>query len=171
MEYLKLSDKVLVECGRGHVLEVKEHEVYTNCPICEIGMRKKMYKIYIAAGMGNKAKVHFFANNLQNIGHEVISSWDYKQQETSEANALKDLEEIDEADCVIFLTNTKSTEGGRYIEQGYALALKRSGKDIKLILCGPRESCFDYLSYFEKFDNEEELLNAFEREYEAWKKI
>ncbi len=36
-----MSDKVLVECGNGHVLEVKEHEVYTACPICKLYLKAK----------------------------------------------------------------------------------------------------------------------------------
>jgi len=154
-----MDKKVLVECGNGHVLEVKEDEVYDPCPICEI-YRKKSMKIYIAAGFDSIEQVKYIEEKLKQLNHTITSSWPEKHQGTEEENANQDLNEIEQADCVIFLTYTTSTKGGRYIEQGYALALERSGKEKRLIICGPKENCFCHLEEFEYYPNTEEMIRC-----------
>lgn len=158
-----MDKKVLVECGRGHVFEVKEEEVYTPCPICNKSYRNKnSMKIYIASGFDSIVQVKYIEEELRKLNHTIVSSWHEEQQTTKVGNAIQDLYEIGQANWIIFLTYTKSTKGGRYIEQGYALGLKRSGEDKSLIICGPRESCFDYLKDFIYYPNIDEMINAFQ---------
>lgn len=119
-----------------------------------------MLKIYIAAGLDHAEYVEELGMKIEKLGHSVINSWHLTHKNQTEVSgAYQDLAEIDRANCCIFLTFSKSTQGGRYIEQGYALAIKRNGEDMRLIICGPRESCFDHLPDFEQY-TEVELLNV-----------
>lgn len=124
-------------------------------------------KIYIAAGLSAAKHVEELGEKIERIGrHSVINSWQltWEKQQEGPSGAYQDLAEIDRADCCIFLTYSKSSSGGRYIEQGYALAAKHSGEGVRLIICGPKENCFGEMDDFEHFINEKEMLNAFEQE-------
>ncbi len=123
-------------------------------------------KIYIAAGLSYAKHVEELGEKIEKLGHVIINSWQliWEKQQEGPLGAYQDLAEIDRADCCIFLTCSKSSSGGRYIEQGYALNTKRSGEDIRLIICGPKENCFGEMADFEHFINEKEMLNVFEQE-------
>lgn len=127
-------------------------------------------KIYIAAGLGHAKYVEKLGECIEGkTNHIVINSWqlNWEKQQEGPSGAYQDLAEIDRADCCIFLTFSKSSSGGRYIEQGYALHMKRGGENMRLILFGQRENCFGEMSDFEQYVTEEALINALKSEAEV----
>lgn len=112
-------------------------------------------KIYIAASMHSKKEAKDVAINLQFQGHVITSTWFENQSYDKVNDAMADLSEIMQAECVVFLTKEPSSEGGRHIEFGFAL-----GKKKRLIILGERESCFTYLDYVEQYDSLDDLIKC-----------
>lgn len=108
-------------------------------------------KIYIAGRYSRRDEFREVAKQLEEMGHEVTSQWldedvDLNhtmadiQPEFATGAALTDLHDIDEAQVVLFFSESKLTpRGGRHVEFGYALA---KGKFIYVI--GPKENIFHY---------------------------
>lgn len=88
---------------------------------------------------------------LEAQGHEVTSRWleedtplNHSMEDVTSDYAAKsaryDLEDIDEADAVLFFSESVLTpRGGRHVEFGYALA-----KDKWIYVIGPAENIFHY---------------------------
>jgi nucleoside 2-deoxyribosyltransferase len=111
-----------------------------------------MAKVYLAAPFAEYLKVEGYAHDLEARGHVVTSRWhrdhvalwhkdpSKKQGQEYARSALDDLEDIDQADTIICLTqgdDTTYTSGGRHFEAGYAYA---TGKHC--IVFGPVENVF-----------------------------
>ncbi len=84
--------------------------------------------------------------DLARAGHQVTSRWiDQRQDATDTAEAAavarRDIADIEIADTLIAFSETPrsgvSTRGGRHIETGIAIALRK-----RVIVVGPRENVF-----------------------------
>lgn len=106
-------------------------------------------KIYLAAQFKEQEIMMQWAILLREHGHFITSRWLFAKEELTNSNkatdaAKIDLEDIDEAECMISSTLNRGelyTGGGRHIEYGYALA-----KGKKLINVGGYESVFHNLA-------------------------
>lgn len=106
-------------------------------------------------------------DRLFHEGHQVVGTWldevtkpDVLSTEQFDKRlALKDLQEIREADCFILDTQEESTTGGRMVELGFALA------HMKLLYVVGRPLCiFTHLAD-KKFDSWGDLFTYFETEH------
>lgn len=87
-------------------------------------------KIYTAASFVEQARIRAMKETLIQMGHSVLSTWLEEQVRPdgiSEAQferkmAMKDLQEVAAADCIILDTASPSKTSGKMIEVGFALA-------------------------------------------------
>ena len=101
-------------------------------------------KVYVAAAYEEKSEARKAAFALEESGHVVTSSWLHEKgtlpmaedDVTADGIASTDLEDIEAADALIFLST--STRGGSQVEFGYALAL---GK-LMFCVCGGSQNIF-----------------------------
>ncbi len=128
-------------------------------------------KIYIASRFSRRHECHDLAKFLMEIGHQITSRWvksdsDHvivglsKQAADSERTrfADEDIEDVTNCDCMISLMEEprNNSRGGRHVEFGYALALKKS-----MFIIGPRETVFHHLSGVYQFDDVGSLKEHF----------
>lgn len=132
-------------------------------------------KIYIAARYGRRLEMKRHAEELKMIGHKVVSTWVFEDNDAVDAQfrssrdasraaqgfAEKNLDQIDE--CDIFVCFTEAPEGGpevgggRHVELGYAIASKLGaeaeefGSDMDIILIGPPENLFCHFAWMRRF--------------------
>ena len=127
-------------------------------------------KIYLAARYSRRLEMGRYAQQLENIGHEITSRWIREDHESKAAYdvetaqlsipvesggvfARKDIEDIQAADVVISFTeypNQPTLRGGRHVEFGMAYAWNKH-----VFLVGPRENVFHTLGavhHFWSFD-------------------
>ena len=116
------------------------------------------YRIYLAARYGRRNELNGYATDLRDRGFEVTSRWlqGDKQRHGKDAAdavenkegvspvfgrlfAIDDYEDIARSDIMVAFTETPrtSSRGGRHVEFGIALALRK-----KIIVVGPRENIF-----------------------------
>lgn len=106
-------------------------------------------KIYLASQFKEQETMIQWSILLREHNHFITSRWLFATEElTNTSNAYDaakvDLEDIDEAECLISSTLNRGelfTGGGRHIEYGYALAKRK-----KLINVGGFESVFHNLA-------------------------
>jgi nucleoside 2-deoxyribosyltransferase len=126
-------------------------------------------KIYIAARFSKRHEANKLANFLQDLGHTITSRWvrpecDHvmptglsEQAEDSERQryAMEDIEDVNNCDWMISLMEEprNNSRGGRHIEFGYALALRK-----KLTIIGKRETVFHHLDEVIQFESIEQFL-------------
>lgn len=87
-------------------------------------------KIYTAATFSEQQRIRHHKEQLIQLGHAVLSTWleeqvrpDGMSEEQFERKmAIKDLQEVAAADCVILDVANPSKTGGKMIETGFALA-------------------------------------------------
>lgn len=87
-------------------------------------------KIYTAASFVEQKRIREMKEQLIQQGHTVLSTWleeavrpDGMSEEQFETKmAIKDLQEVSAADCVILDTASPSKTSGKMIEVGFALA-------------------------------------------------
>lgn len=143
-------------------------------------------KIYLSASYSRRQEMCEYAEQIEKMDHDVISSWLWNAEEQPELAkqvenakysisvdaghwfAQKDIADLEDADLFIFFSEpTKKNgrgRGGRHVELGYALAM-----GIPIYLIGPLENVFHCLPEVQQIDSWEEmrsLLNA-ERENSA----
>ena len=115
-------------------------------------------KVYIAAPYTCRAAAIAVMHVLEAAGHVVTSRWLRETNPNCDANAKKDLTDIDNADALLAL-NFKEWQdkgsGGRHVELGYALAL---GK--RIVLYGPRTNIFHHLDSVTAVDSIGGVLSA-----------
>lgn len=95
-------------------------------------------KIYIAARYARRFELRVAALALKLMGHECTSQWldNGEESKGQQAAALMDMDDIDRAECVLFIAEPYGSEnrgGGRYWEFGYAYA---RGKGIIVVQPG-----------------------------------
>ena len=123
--------------------------------------------VYLASMYQRRDEMCIYADILNRNGFYVTSRWLQEQEpvdsqmgdhsdefyyQTSE----DDLEDVADADFVIFFAETPetgTTRGGRHVEFGYALAL-----NIPVIVVGPKENVFHYNDLVAHFDSFEDAL-------------
>ena len=110
-------------------------------------------KIYLAGRYRRRQELARYGDELQASGHEVTSRWVYARDHSPDGHtsppeirlryAQEDYADLREADTVIAFTeqeNTPYSHGGRHVELGMAIALR---KDVFVV--GPRENVFCHL--------------------------
>lgn len=111
-------------------------------------------KIYLCARYSRRDELKIHRQFLIEHGHTVTSRWLDSPWEEKDATgssaapeayreefAVKDLEDVEACDCLIAFTEEPRTNGrgGRHVEFGAALALKK-----RIILIGPYENIFHH---------------------------
>ncbi len=100
-------------------------------------------KVYIAAPYPLRSEARDLGLTLRNLGHHVTSRWLLKDDDSSDATAQMDLDDVDRADVLLLWQPgewaNKGT-GGRHVEFGYALAI---GKPV--VVFGSKTNVFHYL--------------------------
>jgi len=132
-------------------------------------------RIYLASAYERKDEMMGVRDVLTALGYTVTSRWiDQPPGEglgTAELDADPgrgvpyaelDLEDLCAADTVISFTG-KGGRGGRHAEFGWALALRRYGNPVRLILVGPREHVFHSLPEVEHYPDWSRLVMALSR--------
>jgi len=87
-------------------------------------------KIYTAATFSEQNRIRGHKETLFNLGHSVIATWLNEQvrpsgisdEQFGKKMAIKDLQEIAEADCFILDLENPSQTMGKMVETGFALA-------------------------------------------------
>lgn len=114
-------------------------------------------KIYIAGAYKRRLEFLPIKERLENVGHEVTSSWlSGEHDNIPEREAAEiDLDDIQRCCAVLLISQNgkPTTNGGRHFEFGYAYTL---GK--QLLLLGQREGVFHYLPEVRQYNNIEDLL-------------
>lgn len=124
-------------------------------------------KVYLASMYSTRSEINTYAKDLRKVGIEVTSTWLKEPHATdtqiyelrpdkNEEYAVADLRDIDRADWFVFFSKSPdipTIRGGRHVEFGYALA---SHKPILVV--GPKENIFHYLSEVEHVDTWEAAL-------------
>lgn len=118
-------------------------------------------KIYIASRYDRREEMESIANQLEENGFYITSSWVYGGEEglDNEAIAELDLNDIDDADLVLSFTESPSfphVRGGRHVEFGYGLA---RGKEM--IIIGPLENVFHWVPEVRRFNTLEEFISFY----------
>jgi len=132
-------------------------------------------RIYLAAAYERKDEMMGVRDVLTALGYQVTSRWiDQPPGEglgTAELSADPargvpyaelDLADLVAADTVISFTG-QGGRGGRHVEFGWALALRRYGNPVRLILVGPREHVFHSLPEIEHYPDWSRLVMALSR--------
>ena len=110
-------------------------------------------KVYLAAMYSlRETTARDYAQILVDMGHEVTSRWLVEDEPpgSETVSAIKDLSDVHRADALVLITNpfgTKYTGGGRHVEMGYALALRRH-----VVCVGDFETIFQHLPQVPVFD-------------------
>jgi nucleoside 2-deoxyribosyltransferase len=124
-----------------------------------------MTAIYLASSYSRRLEMVEHAAELTALGHTVVSTWVNGHHETrpnidAEATdaerrqwAEEDLRDIDLCDLMIVSTDSGHQRGGKWVEMGYALALRK-----QVWIVGPRENVFTCLAEAEQFDTWPECL-------------
>lgn len=110
-------------------------------------------RIYLAARYSRRKELRGVREVLQAMGHVVTSRWlDTDWDRTPEGQssaappeyrakyAVIDLEDVESADAVVSFTEEPESgggRGGRHVEHGYAMALKK-----RIYVVGHRENLF-----------------------------
>ena len=109
-------------------------------------------KIYLAGSFRRQKELRQYAAEMELKGHEITSSWlnldrdeveDFSNPEESVAYAVKDLQDLEDAHCLVSFTEAEdspSKRGGRHVEFGIAHATMKA-----LLIVGPRENIFHTL--------------------------
>lgn len=136
-------------------------------------------KIYIAAKYHRRFDLRPVAERIQALGHTITGDWIWDDEaagDNIQYHAIRDVEQVREADCLIFCGEPQASEnrgGGRWFEFGLAFALgkqtiawldydpSKGGHDH---LPAGHESVFTALPSVELVGSEEELLHLLVRE-------
>jgi len=119
-------------------------------------------KWYICASFTRRGECVCLAAWLKTMGHTVTSKWVYDGDDVTDDGVWADMDDeqqadwaasnldgIDEADAIVIITEHPGSEyvrGGRHVETGYALALKRHAMLLwQVHIIGPAENCFHHI--------------------------
>ncbi len=98
-------------------------------------------KIYLAATYSRYPEMQGVAEKLRGLGWEVTSNWitgiPYKDPSQ---DAMKDIDDILNADTLLFFSGGVGSKGGRHTEFGFAYAMQKT-----IIIIGERENVFHSL--------------------------
>jgi nucleoside 2-deoxyribosyltransferase len=137
-------------------------------------------KLYLAGRYSQKDEIAAIAKRLQFEGFAITSSWleephapgttlDQLSDTELAQYAQNDLNDIDEADAIVFFSvdpTIPTVRGGRHVEFGYALAKRKA-----ILVVGQKENIFHYLKkvirHFETVDELLPWLKGFARAWDA----
>ena len=121
-------------------------------------------KIYLAARYSRHKELQKYAHQLISQGHDITSRWIWGDHQIDDKGlsleakrsererfAKEDFEDLIQSDLVLSFTEeprSSNSRGGRHVEYGLALALKK--------ICwvvGPRENVFHCLPWIPVFDS------------------
>lgn len=132
-------------------------------------------KVYLASRWERREEMARYRDELISMGIEVVSTWmsgpmeewslhnGMSALEHGRSEAVRDADEVGEADLVVNFTEDPTTawvRGGRHWECGYSYAL-----GIDQLLVGPREIVFHCLAHMNQVDTWEEAKDYI-REYQ-----
>jgi nucleoside 2-deoxyribosyltransferase len=124
-----------------------------------------MIRIYVAASFHGVERIRDEVETLESKAYEVLGVWHQPNDpieqiwdgnfggRIAQALALRDLHGIETSDLMIIDTLDPSSTGGRNVELGYALALKK-----RVILIGPPTTVF-FALIREAYKDWEEFYN------------
>ncbi len=131
-------------------------------------------KFYIAGRYDRLDELNVYAQQLRDIGHSVDCRWllgthqlhpnpqivdDPNNQQVpmgARPFAEDDVEDVSKADAIILFSeppNSHSKRGGRHVEFGIAVGLKKD-----LIIIGPRENVFHCLPQVQQYKAWDEFI-------------
>ena len=124
-----------------------------------------MPKAYLAAKFGSREELEALSPLFRKYGIDVCARWVFGGEEgLSRAEiALLDLEDVARSDLFILWTHERGSKqpgGGRFVEMGYALALKK-----RVVIVGPRENVFCDHPDVEAYDNLMDFINQWRNEW------
>jgi nucleoside 2-deoxyribosyltransferase len=142
-------------------------------------------KVYIAGRYSRRDSFRELRDELRRMGHEVTSRWldtDWPVEERGssaappeyrEKYATLDLEDVEAADMVVSFTEEPRSggRGGRHVEYGYALALRRMAftvyrgnppSPVRIVVIGQRENLFHHHPFVEFFPSQWDWLRSLE---------
>jgi nucleoside 2-deoxyribosyltransferase len=99
-------------------------------------------KIYLASKYHTKPRMARYAKELRAVGHQVVSRWhDATKSVGWREAAVRDTHDVNKCDILVMFTRPFSPSGGRHVELGLALAMRK-----RVLLIGrKRENVFqDY---------------------------
>jgi len=110
-----------------------------------------MTRVYIAAPYQLKDQANAIAEQLRAKGFAITSTWLGDSQEDSPEAAALDLRAVERADVLLLINDpawlTRGT-GGRHVEFGYALALRKR----VVVLGAAPGNVFHLLKHVERID-------------------
>ena len=115
-------------------------------------------RIYIACPYPERGLAVEAMQLLEARGHDVTSRWLKAPDELTDASAREDLADVASAEVLLALNPSgyeNAGTGGRHVELGYALALKK-----RILLVGQRSNIFHYLSNVEVVASVDEALEV-----------
>lgn len=110
-------------------------------------------KIYMAAKFSRRAEMEALSHLLASAGHETNARWVFGGEEglTRTDIAVLDVDDVVAADAIMCFTHERGSlqpGGGRHVEFGIALALKK-----RLIIIGPCEHVFCHYPGVEQYES------------------
>ncbi len=114
-----------------------------------------MIQVYIAAPYPVRDLAIRMMRRLELQRMYVTSRWLKQEDEINEAHALMDLADVACADVIVVLNPEgwcNFGTGGRHVELGYAIALKKP-----ILLVGERSNIFHHLSCVKVVDDTEDI--------------
>lgn len=129
-------------------------------------------KVYLANQYRHKELMKLAATELRSKGIEVTSTWPDEPHEPNAQMddlsgehlveyAYRDLLEISQADYMVFFSvspTTPTVRGGRHVEFGYALGLRKP-----VLVVGPKENIFHHISDVRHFIGWDEVVYFLQR--------
>jgi len=124
-------------------------------------------RIYLASRFSNRFILRNIRDFLVKSGHQIVSRWiDVPSRPEGEIElfwgvwALKDVQDLDSAECLILVTigcdGESAPRGGMRFEEGYCYAQKKP-----IYVVGPKLIVFDQLKDICYCSSIEELMNIF----------
>ena len=126
-------------------------------------------RLYLAGRYSRKEELKSYVPLLEANGFEVLTNWlkekadsniglDEMTNEECEDTSNVDLTDIQSVEAMLFFAEdplTGTPRGGRHVEFGYALALKKP-----IFVVGPKENIFHWQPYVTHFESIEDFVDA-----------
>jgi len=135
---------------------------------------KPRLRVYLAAQYARRDELRVYAKLLEQFGIEVTSRWldeteplnskmGQHSKEFYVTTAAIDLEDVDEADVLIFFSENPLIgvpRAGRYVEFGYALAKRKP-----IYVIGPKENVFHYSPGVHHYGSLDEFITLHQHKF------
>lgn len=127
-------------------------------------------KIYLCSCYSRRQELCGYREVLSSLGHEITSRWLDTEWPTNERGStaapdehreeysIKDMNDVQAADCLIAFTEPRESaggRGGRHVETGMALAWNK-----RVVVVGHRENIFCYLPQVEFYESWQDVIKA-----------